>query len=68
MPTQRTASREAQMRKLILRMQTVLDMRLQLRDASHSMLAAWLDMQWRIAGARIVDEMRRIEGGTRGAA
>lgn len=66
--TRRTASREAQMRKLVLRMQTVLDMRLQLRSASSSMLAAWLDMQWRMVGARIVDEMRRIEGGNGRAA
>jgi len=70
--TRRIASREAQLRKLVLRMQTVLDMRRQLqryqRNASQTMLAIWLDIEWRVMGARIVDEMRRVEGGGNGRA
>ena len=53
--------RTARLRRLVLRMQRVLDARRRL-GAYRTVWAAWLDGCYRVLATAIVDEMRRIEG------
>ena len=53
--------RTARLRRLVLRMQRVLDARRRL-GAYRTTWAAWLDGCYRVLATAIVDEMRRIEG------
>ena len=59
--------RAAQLRRLVLRMQRVLDARRRL-GAYRTVWAAWLDGCYRVLATAIVDEMRRVEGAQRGDA
>ena len=59
--------RAAQLRRLVLRMQRVLDARRRL-GAYRTVWAAWLDGCYRVLATAIVDEMRRIEGRSGGEA
>ena len=60
--------RAAQLRRLVLRMQRVLDARRRLGAYPMATWAAWLDGCYRVLATAIVDEMRRVEGATRGDA
>ena len=53
--------RAAQLRRLVLRMQRVLDARRRL-GAYRTVWATWLDGCYRVLASGIVDEMRRVEG------
>ena len=59
--------RTARLRRLVLRMQRVLDARRRL-GAYRTVWAAWLDGCYRVLATAIVDEMRRIEGRSGGEA
>ena len=59
--------RTARLRRLLMRMQRVLDARRRL-GAYRTVWAAWLDGCYRVLATAIVDEMRRVEGATRGDA
>lgn len=61
MATRQAEQRAAQLRRLVLRMQRVLDARRRL-GASRTVWAAWLDGCYRVLATAIVDEMRAIEG------
>ena len=67
MATRQAEQRAAQLRRLVLRMQRVLDARRRL-GAYRTTWAAWLDGCYRVLASGIVDEMRRVEGATRGDA
>lgn len=58
------ARKDAQLRVLVLRMQTMLAMRRLVRECFEPIVAAWIDVQLRQVGMGIVDEMRRIESAT----
>lgn len=60
--------RIARLRRLVLRMQRVLDARRRLGAYTTATWAAWLDGCYRVLASGIVDEMRRVEGATRGDA
>ncbi len=56
------ATRKAQMRALVLRMQAVIAARRMVRHSCLPTLAAYqADVRLRVIGAWIVDEMRRLE-------
>ena len=60
--------RTARLRRLLMRMQRVLDARRRLGVYTTATWAAWLDGCYRVLATAIVDEMRRVEGATRGDA
>lgn len=60
--------RIARLRRLVLRMQRVLDARRRLGAYPMTTWAAWLDGCYRVLASGIVDEMRRVEGRSGGEA
>ena len=68
MATRQAEQRAAQLRRLVLRMQRVLDARRRLGAYTTATWAAWLDGCYRVLATAIVDEMRRIEGRSGGEA
>ena len=55
-------NRDAQMRRALQAMQTLIALRQVVRRQCAPLMAAQMDMWLRIIGARIVEVMRRVEG------